>query len=485
MKWLIPIALATFAAPAAVLPAQPAAQSETTALRRANELAAAMAAEDGAALRAMLGSAFVDPNSFEPQFIAATRYRERRIRDVRVSDSGPNRATIAYRGELSGRPGALAIEVEPSAPFRIAAVVPQPAPDQPVNVPAAEADRLREIDAFAQRLAQADIFSGVVLIARDGEPIYQRAFGLADRTFAVANRIDTKFNLGSMNKMFTAIAIGQLVEAGRLSLDDPLSRFMPDFPDAESAGRIRIKHLLTHTSGLGNYFNEEFLRSAPGRFRDVASYLEVARTNARMEFEPGSRWSYSNTGMLVLGRIVEIVSGMDYYDYIQRNIYDRAGMRDSGSFDTDAIVPNRATGYEMQFTAAGQELRSGVLRTPARGAPAGGGYATAPDLLRLANAIQAGRLLRPETLALFTAAHPELNSPNYGYGFSRALRGPAGRDIVGHGGDFSDGTCANLAMIRDADRPYTAIVLSNGTVVGSCHALTRMINAMFPARTAG
>jgi CubicO group peptidase (beta-lactamase class C family) len=320
-----------------------------------------------------------------------------------------------------------------------------------------------------------------VLVAKNGKPIYQRPFGLAERSFDVPNRVDTKFNLGSINKLFTAVAIAQLIEAGKISLEDPLHKFIPDFVDEASGKKIRIKHLLSHTSGLGTYFSDEFFRTNPGRFRNVADYMEYGRRTAKMEFEPGSRWSYSNTGMLVLGRIIEIVSGMDYYDYIQKNIYDRVGMKDTGSFATDAVVKNRATGYEMDFGENGQTLRNGVLLTSAVGSPAGGGFSTAPDLLRLANTLQAGKLIKPETLQLFSMPKPELNSPEYGYGFTIAFRGPRGRDATGHVGDFSDGTCASFEMIRDAG-PYTAVVLSNGTAAGTCHPITEFINRMFPAR---
>mgnify|MGYP001812066256 CR=1 FL=1 len=133
----------------------------------------------------------------------------------------------------------------------------------------------------------------------DGEVLYRAAYGLANRDFGVQNRIDTKFNLGSMNKMFTAVAIAQLVERGVLAVDDPLSRFV-DFPDRESAEKIRIEHLLTHTAGLGGYFSEAFWEASRDRFRTVDEMMELA-SEETLQFEPGTRWSYSNTGMLVLG----------------------------------------------------------------------------------------------------------------------------------------------------------------------------------------
>jgi len=127
----------------------------------------------------------------------------------------------------------------------------------------------QELDAYLRELSGKDGFSGSVLLARHWQPIYKNAFGLANKDFDVPNRIDTKFNLGSMNKMFTAVAIAQLVERGELSFDDQLSKYLPEFPHREAAEKIRIKHLLTHTSGLGTYFNKKFIRLSKALLRTV------------------------------------------------------------------------------------------------------------------------------------------------------------------------------------------------------------------------
>src|SRR5262249_4825572 len=161
------------------------------------------------------------------------------------------------------------------------------------------------------------------------------------------NRIDTKFNLGSMNKMFTAVAIAQLVERGKLSFDDPLSKFLPDFPDKESAEKIKIKQILTHTAGLGGYFSQKFIESSRDRFRTVDDMMKLAKEE-KLQFEPGSKWQYSNTGFLVLGAVVEKVSGQSYYDYVRENIYRPAGMTNSDCYELDRVNTNLAVGYEKE-----------------------------------------------------------------------------------------------------------------------------------------
>lgn len=165
-----------------------------------------------------------------------------------------------------------------------------------------------------KKLTEADIFSGAVILAKDGIPVYKGALGMANKDFTAINKIDTKFNLGSMNKMFTAVAIAQLVEKGKLSFEDPLSKFIPDFPDKESAEKIKIKHLLTHTAGLGGYFSEKWDKTSRTQFRTVDDMMNQVKADEKLLFEPGTRWQYSNTGMLVLGKVIEIVSGQSYYD---------------------------------------------------------------------------------------------------------------------------------------------------------------------------
>jgi CubicO group peptidase (beta-lactamase class C family) len=138
------------------------------------------------------------------------------------------------------------------------------------------------VKSYLKKMAAADDFSGTVLIAKNGKPILRQAYGLASKEFGVANKIDTKFNLGSMNKMFTGVAIAKLVEQGKLSFDDPLSKFLPEFIDAESAKKIKIKHLLSHTAGLGSYFGKAFFDAARQRFRTVDDMMTLLNPSSSL-----------------------------------------------------------------------------------------------------------------------------------------------------------------------------------------------------------
>jgi CubicO group peptidase (beta-lactamase class C family) len=270
----------------------------------------------------------------------------------------------------------------------------------------------------------------------------------------VANKIDTKFNLGSMNKMFTAVAIAQLVERGKLSFDDPLSKFIPDFPDKGSAEKIKIKHLLTHTAGLGGYFSDRWNNISRAEFRTVDDMMKMAKEDEKLLFEPGTRSQYSNTGMLVLGKVIEIVSGQSYFDYVRENIYKPAGMTNTDSYELDKVHRNLAVGYDKKYTDDGTLFSNNIFMHVMRGGPQGGGYSTVEDLLNFDRALRSNKLVGAEYVKILTTAKPELNSPNYGYGFAINPN----RKSFGHSGGFP-GISSNLEMFPGSG--WTAIVTSN------------------------
>jgi CubicO group peptidase (beta-lactamase class C family) len=263
--------------------------------------------------------------------------------------------------------------------------------------PMTEAEALAAVVKAAEDAAAADRFSGVVLVARDGKAVLHRAWGLASREHSVPNRLDTKFNLGSINKLFTKIAIGQLVESGRLSLDDTIGKHLPDYPNPEAARKVTVRQLLDMQSGIGDFFGKEFDATPKDRLRKNADFLPLF-ANKPLLFEPGSDRRYSNGGYVVLGEIVAKASGRDYHDYVREKVYARAGMTDTDSYEADVPVPNLAEGYTRAWD--GEERREGPRRRniytrPARGSSAGGGYSTAPDLLRFATALLGDKLLSP------------------------------------------------------------------------------------------
>ena len=315
-----------------------------------------------------------------------------------------------------------------------------------------DADISSELLQYASRMAGEDEFSGAILLARNGKVLFNKAFGLASREFDILNRVDTRFSLGSMNKMFTAVAIAQLAEQGKLDYGDLIGPHLPaGWVTDEVASQVTLAHLLTHTSGLGDYL-EGFLDSPGYKFLTLEDYQPLVAQET-LQFEPGSRWAYSNTGFLLLGVIVAQVSGEDYFDYIREHIYKKAGMASTDSFDIRRPVPNLAVGYSRDED---DWLNNTMMLSP-RGTSAGGGYSTVEDLLRFDQALRSGRLIQPASVHLLCSPKPDSNSPSYGYGFM--IMGPASDRIVGHGGSFP-GVSAHLSIYLDTG--YTFAVLSNG-----------------------
>jgi len=375
-------------------------------------------------------------------------------------DAPETEVVVIVRNRLTEGWHEFVLNIEPQPPHRIAgfSFAPGcPPAEQPPGKALTDAEIVRELETFVKRLADADAFSGSVLLAKDGRVLFKGAYGLASKRFDVPNRVDTKFNLGSMNKMFTGVAIAQLVQRGELSLDDRLSKFVStDWLAREVANKIRIRHLLTHTSGLGGYFNKTYWNASKARFRDLDDY-RLLIADSTLAFEPGTRWQYSNTGMFLLGAVIEKVTGRSYFAHVRQNVSAPAGMVNTDCYDMDRPVPNLAMGYSReQGTEGGPRWSNNLYKHVIRGGPAGGGFSTAEDLLRFDIALRSHKLLDPEHTELVWSSKPELNSPGYGFGF--LVRGEPDDRVVGHSGGFA-GISANLDMFLDSG--YTAIVMSN------------------------
>ncbi|MFN2570098.1 MAG: serine hydrolase domain-containing protein [Gemmatimonadales bacterium] len=235
--------------------------------------------------------------------------------------------------------------------------------------------------ASIDSLARSGAFSGVVLVARGGVPQFERAYG--------ATNVETAFNIGSINKLFTAISIRQLAAAGKLDLDSSLYRAWPEYPNPDLARRVTIRQILEHRSGIqGNIFGAPAGETRHD-VRSLADYFVLLKDEP-LQFEPGSRQQYSNAGYIVLGLLIERLSGESYYDYVRHHIYEPAGMTRTGSWSVDSLPPNTAIGYTAggEGAAAAAGLTRNTELLPGRGSSAGGGYSTAHDLLRLLNAIR-------------------------------------------------------------------------------------------------
>ena len=315
-----------------------------------------------------------------------------------------------------------------------------------------EEQLIQEVKDMMQRLTKADVFSGTLLIAKGDKVQMTFVGGEASKRFHVPNNMDTKFNLGSMNKMFTATSIMQLVEKGLLALDDPISKYVDEswLPE-EITSKITIHHLLTHTSGLGSYFNETYMKGSRELFRYVEDFKPLVK-GEKPAFEPGERFRYSNTGMLLLGVVIESVTGQSYFDYVRKNIYEPAGMKDTDSFEMDYPVENLAIGYSPAPNRP-YGWKNNLYEHVIKGGPAGGGFSTVGDLHRFGLALLSGKLVSKESMEKMWTDHA---GENYGYGF-RISEGSFGR-AVGHSGGFS-GINGNLSLFLD--KGYIAAVLSN------------------------
>jgi D-alanyl-D-alanine carboxypeptidase len=319
--------------------------------------------------------------------------------------------------------------------------------DEPMTVlhRMTEVDALAALSARAEELAGTDEFSGAVLVARDGEVLFQDAWGLADREAGTPNTPETRFRIGSMNKMFTAVATLQLVEAGKLALDDTVGKHLPDYPNEDVASKVTVWHLLTHTGGTGDIFGPEFERNRL-MLREHSDYVNLYGSRG-LSYEPGTRYEYSNYGYVLLGALIEAVSGASYYDHVRDSVFDRAGMTSTDSLPESEDVPNRAVGY----MGSGDAWVPNTDTLPWRGTAAGGGYSTVGDLMRFAQALGSVTLISKATLADATRQQQD----EYGYGFT------VGQEPVpnyGHGGG-APGMNGDLRVFPKLG--YVVVILSN------------------------
>jgi D-alanyl-D-alanine carboxypeptidase len=368
-----------------------------------------------------------DPDRREPSTVSVdvSRWAGRtvRLRLAATDNSGPLRAGVDdIRFEPIGSDANARIEL--------------PATKQPARAlnlvlhRMTEADALKALSPRADTLAGKDELSGAVLIAKDDRVLFKHVYGLADRNRRIPNTIRTRFRIGSMNKMFTATAILQLVEAGKVKLTAPLGTYLRDYPNRDVATKVTIHQLLTHTGGTGDIFGPDF-DAHRKELRTLADYVKLYGKRG-LEFKPGSRWAYSNYGFILLGAIIEKVTGHSYYDYVQQHIYAPAGMTRSGSLPEDHAVPDRSIGYTKPPGTTGWVANTDTL--PYRGTSAGGGYSTVEDLARFAHALLSHKLLSPHSTKLLITGKVKAGpGAKYAYGFEDA-RHPDGNGWVGHGG---------------------------------------------------
>jgi CubicO group peptidase (beta-lactamase class C family) len=342
------------------------------------------------------------------------------------------------------------------------------------------AEALREYDRYLARLAAEDDFSGVALVTYRDRPVLARAYGMADKERGVPNRIDSRFNLGSASKPFTALAIVQLAEQGRLAFDATVGTYLDGFR-SEVAVHVTVHQLLTHTSGLGQ--GPVDLGEIMDSKAESWSRLTARLREAGLDFTPGTRHAYSSSGLDALGEIVATVSGQPFWDYVHEHIFEPAGMRHSRYYTRDEWLTEAAIAHPYMYQSDGSRVDAvrnldadAVLGGPGTnaargyiGSGGGGGFSTAPDLVRFGRALRAepGKLLGPAFTQLYISPKYPMTRPGAGmppagsapfqaYGLVSPI--VDGQRVIGHGGGIGGGN-ANWSIYLDTD--WVGVVLCN------------------------
>lgn len=277
--------------------------------------------------------------------------------------------------------------------------------------------------------------SAVIAIFDHGHLIYRHAYGLRDREHHLPATVDTYYEIGSITKQFTAAAVLQLQEAGKLHLDDKLAVYLPDAPHARE---VTLRQLLSHTSGMPESLDAIFAAGAIGKqlsFDQLMSYI----AGKPLDFAPGSRWSYSNTGYIMLGRVIEVVSHESYRHYVQTHLLDPAGMAHTFTVDDEARLPNMAIGYDREHGKVGraQTINARV------GSAAGFLVATVDDLQKWNSALRGGKIITPADYALMSTSVKTTGGEDTGYGLALFVDSIDGQPRVGHTGGSLGFTTAN------------------------------------------
>jgi len=313
-----------------------------------------------------------------------------------------------------------------------------------------------EVDDYVRAVMEKQRIPGLSLaIVKDGAPLKLRGYGLANVELGVPATTDTIYQSGSIGKQFTAAGILLLAEDGKLGLDDPLSRHFP--PGPASWHRIRIRHLLTHTSGLGDGSGLGDDEDQMDQRRDYTEeeLLEEAM-NVPLSFEPGSQWSYSNTGYVVLGVLISKLTGKHWSDFLKARVFDPSGMTTTRVISESDIVKNRADGYILDDEGGlkNQEWVAPTQNTCGDGAL----YFTVKDLVAWDEALRARRVLKPENMVAWWTPVRLANGTSYPYGFGWQIDEQRGRRLIEHGGSWQGFRTAIALYVEDG---LTVAVLTN------------------------
>jgi CubicO group peptidase (beta-lactamase class C family) len=307
------------------------------------------------------------------------------------------------------------------------------------------AQDVSRMDQAVQSYVADKRFMGSVLVARGGEVLLSKGYGSANLEWNIPNAPTTKFRLGSITKQFTAASILLLEQRGKLKTDDPVKKFMPDAPAAWD--KITVFHLLTHTSGIPSFTGfPDYASQEP--FATTPEKLVARFRDKPLDFQPGEKWSYSNSGYVLLGYLLEKVSGESYEKFVQENIFGPLGMKDSGYDSNSAIIPRRATGYAR---VKDQTENAGFIHMSIPFS-AGALYSTTEDLLRWEQGLFGGKLLSAASLAKMTTPFKE------DYACGVGVRTVSGHKVIDHGGGIEG---FNTFLAYYPEDKLTVVALSN------------------------
>ncbi len=303
------------------------------------------------------------------------------------------------------------------------------------------------LDDYAQAEFKIKEFNGTVLLMQKGKPIYKKSFGMADREWNIANTAETKFRIGSVTKQFTAACILQLAEQGKVSLDDKLTKYIPDYPKGDS---ITIHMLLNHTSGIKNYTDiSEFW---PKAILPLSKDSMIALfKNKLLDFSPGTKWNYSNSGYFLLGVIVEKASGKKFDNYLLENVIKKTGLKNTAMDNIDSVLLYRAKGYSKNRQGVWEHAMPISMEGPFS---AGAMYSTVDDLYRWTKALTANKIISAASVKKMTTPYMD----NYGYGIGNDSLKTHHR--ISHSGGIP-GFVSYLAFYPDDDI-CVAIISNNG-----------------------
>jgi CubicO group peptidase (beta-lactamase class C family) len=371
----------------------------------------------------------------------------------KIESETPTEVTALLQERAGDGFARLVLDVEPEQPHRILKLEVKLV-ERPAEFALPHMSDRQLVAALRKRLEDetaSDRFAGAVLVAKQGKPIFAQAYGLADREHNIPNTLQTCFSLASINKMFTAVALMQQVQARNVALNDPLGKYLPDYPNKELAAKVTIGELLTNTGGTGDIWGPEFDKHRL-ELHTPQDYIHLYGNRA-LRFEPGSRWEYSNYGFILLGAVIEKVSRQSYSDYVHQHVFNPAGMTSTSLGMEDKAIPNISIDYTKM--GATRWIRNTDAPTDG-GSPAGGGFATVGDLLRFADALRANKLLDAQHTKLMTTgrvANP-FGLDAYGFGVQTIN----GNQCFGHNGS-SRGVNGDLEMCLDSS--YTVVTLAN------------------------